>query len=117
VEVEAQRFAQEIDQAVQTVLFRVTQEAINNVARHSKATCASIRFWSEGDDMHVSIDDDGAGFNVQRTRQGASPPGLGLLGMQERASLVDGDVEIESEIDEGTRVHIRIPDKSAGVDQ
>lgn len=100
------------DPSIQTLLFRVVQEAINNVARHSKATAAKIRFWQEGDQVFGEVTDNGTGFDPDVIREAESPSeGLGLMGMQERAGLAGGAVAITSTPGEGCRVLVRVPSK------
>ncbi|MDQ3259157.1 MAG: PAS domain-containing protein [Acidobacteriota bacterium] len=92
---------------IETTLYRIAQEALNNVAKHSQA--ASVAVVLERRDRQVSliIEDDGIGFDLQQTF-GADDKGLGLIGMRERAALVGGTVEIESQPNGGTTVAVRI---------
>ena len=104
-----------LDSAHQTVLFRIVQEAINNVARHSKATSASIRFWREGEEVCGEVSDNGVGFEPEQSlAKHASSAGLGLLGMQERAALVGGSVVITSRPGRGSKVVVRVPASKGG---
>ncbi len=115
VKIQAQEIDRRIGPAVETLLFRVFQEAINNVARHSKAHNVTITLWWENDEIQGLVEDDGVGFDAEASRRGRRPSaGLGLLGMQERASLVGGRVVVESSPREGTRVHVRVPYKPGG---
>ena len=93
---------------VETVLYRITQEALNNIAKHARAGKVDIIL--EHRDQHVSliIEDDGVGFDGAQAF-GRSHQGLGLIGIRERAALVGGTVEIESQPQQGTTVFIRIP--------
>ncbi|MBI4201282.1 MAG: GAF domain-containing protein [Chloroflexi bacterium] len=110
VEVQADGFDRRLDPAVETLLFRVFQEAINNVARHSKARNVTVTLRLDNDEIQGTVEDDGVGFDAQALRRGHRPSaGLGLLGMQERASLLGGRVAVESSPGEGTRVHIWLP--------
>jgi signal transduction histidine kinase len=93
---------------VETVLFRMVQEAINNIARH--ATARNVVIALQGDDQgcRVRVEDDGQGFDPGAAR----PPdesGWGLVGMRERANLIHGQVRIESAPGAGTRVLIEVP--------
>lgn len=90
--------------AVETVLFRVMQEAINNVARHAEACRVLIVLETDADELIARVQDDGKGFNIHSRRDG-----WGLVGMRERVNLVGGCVEIQSEPEIGTQVEIRIP--------
>lgn len=93
---------------IETVLYRITQEALNNTAKYALARKVDIIL--ENRDRHVSliIEDDGVGFDSAQAF-GRNDKGLGLIGMRERAALVGGTVEIESQPEEGTTVFIRIP--------
>jgi len=95
---------------LETVLYRLIQETVNNIARHSGAAHARIRlhFGRKGIDVHVR--DDGKGFDLSALE--AAPDrmrGLGLMGMQERVALVDGVLRIHSAPGHGTEVSVFIP--------
>lgn len=95
---------------LETMLFRITQEAISNILRHANASKVSIHLWKEGDQIWLEIKDDGHGFDIEKTVGGAvDRKQLGLLGIQERASLVHGAVNIESSKDSGTCLQVHIP--------
>ncbi len=85
---------------VEEALFRVAQEALANVARHSKATLVQMILTITADTVTLSIADNGQGFDT--TRQGHL--GVGLLSMQERMKALGGDVQVESTPGKGTRV-------------
>jgi signal transduction histidine kinase len=84
--------------------FRVVQEGLGNVARHSRATRAWLDADIVDDIIVIEIGDDGMGFD-----RVATPPGLGLAGMQERAAILHGDLEVRSSPGAGTTVGLRIP--------
>jgi two-component system sensor histidine kinase UhpB len=86
--------------------YRIVQEALSNVARHSAARRAWIRMRVTGRQVLTVVEDDGQGFTVAGDLPGG---GLGLFGMQERAAYVGGAVEIDSEPGAGTRVRVTIP--------
>ncbi|MEO8436758.1 MAG: PAS domain S-box protein [Pyrinomonadaceae bacterium] len=92
---------------IETVLYRITQEALNNIAKYALARKVDIIL--EHRDRHVSliIEDDGVGFDCAQAFA-PNDNGLGLIGMRERAALVGGTLEIESQPDEGATVFIRI---------
>lgn len=91
------------------VLFRVTQEALNNVFKHAQATTVRIAFDADDTTLGVEIADNGKAFSVEE-KLGVKRTGrLGLLGMQERVRLVDGSFAIDSVPGKGTSVRIRIP--------
>ena len=95
---------------VETTLYRIAQEALTNVARHADASHASVLLQQREGVVVLVVEDDGVGFDVD---QMASSPEerqrLGLFGIKERASLVEGRVRIESEPNAGTTVSVEIP--------
>ncbi len=94
-----------LDHDVELAAFRIVQEALSNVERHSDAETATVTV-EFGDDMvAVSVVDDGTGFDVEGHRENGS---FGLTGMQERAELVDGLVTVESVTGEGTTVMLTV---------
>jgi two-component system sensor histidine kinase UhpB len=95
---------------LETTLFRVAQEAVNNILRHAGARNVSIRLTRDAGRILLELRDDGRGFDVQRTAgEAVARKHLGLLGMQERAALVGGEVTVESAPGEGTRVQAWVP--------
>ena len=98
------RFAPEVE----VQLIRIIQEALHNVRKHSGARSAWVRFWREGEDVLVAIEDDGAGFDP------AAPPvdgrrHFGLATMRERAESVGGALALRSVAEVGTQVVVRLP--------
>ena len=89
-------------------LFRIVQEGLRNVQKHSGAAHAEVRIEMVDDTVHLSISDDGVGFDVA---DGARPRGLGLWSMRERMRLVSGRFEIHSETQQGTRIDVWTPIK------
>ncbi len=96
---------------VEISVFRVIQEAIRNISRHSQAENAFISIDIKESFLHIVIEDDGIGFNVDKFMHLSSDNGrgLGVIGMKERISLLGGDFNIQSSPGEGTRLFIRIP--------
>ncbi len=94
---------------IETTLFRITQEALTNVARHADATQIDINLHCPGDAAILQIADNGAGFNPAGASNGDSPASWGLMGMQERVKLVKGNLRIKSAIDTGTTLTVNIP--------
>ncbi len=91
-------------------IFRVIQEAVNNIARHSHATQAAIRILWQPNTLRVEIEDNGRGFDVQETMNYVKRErGLGILGMQERIALAGGTLTIDSTPGMGTRITFEIP--------
>ena len=96
------RFAPEIE----INLYRIIQEALNNVNKHAKASSADVFLDKRGDSIVLIVEDDGVGFDPENNKTHSK--NLGLLGMKERAELIGGTIEIESTLKKGTTVHIRI---------
>jgi signal transduction histidine kinase len=90
-------------------LFRMCQEAVNNVARHAQAESVLIQIGVERGELRIEIEDDGRGFEAGAPRPASDRPHWGLIGMQERAELLGGTARIESSPGRGTRVEIRVP--------
>jgi signal transduction histidine kinase len=91
-------------------LFRIIQEAINNVAKHAGARHVAIRLTFQNSVAHVVVADDGRGFDVERVLSPGTPvESVGLLGMQERVRLLNGLLRIRSQLGEGTELSIEIP--------
>ena len=92
---------------IETTLYRIAQEALNNIAKHARAENVDVILERRPDHVSLIIEDDGVGFDQTA---GASPrQGFGLLGMQERAALVGATVQIESASGEGTTIIVRMP--------
>jgi len=95
---------------METALFRVVQEAVNNIARHSGARNVRLNFDCSNGVVQIDVEDDGIGFDlseIARTRD--SRRGLGLVGMQERVGLLGGKISILSDPGHGTHISIRVP--------
>jgi signal transduction histidine kinase len=87
-------------------MFRIVQEALRNVQKHSGAAHAQVRIEAMDETLHLSISDDGAGYDVNN---GAGRQGLGLRSMRERVRLVGGRFEIHSKTRKGTRIDVWAP--------
>ena len=99
---------------LRVVLFRIAQEALTNVSRHANATYAEVQLYEDDSSIVLVIQDNGKGFLVEETlSQARTKPCWGLLGMQERSSLVGGSCLIISEPDKGTWVEVHVPWKGA----
>lgn len=86
------------------VVYRLAQEALNNVLKHAGATHASLSARLDGDQVRIAVADDGRGFDP-----GAETAGRGLVGMRERIESLGGGLELSSEPGEGTRILARVP--------
>ena len=95
---------------VELILFRIVQEALNNMTKHAHATKAEVKIEFTGSHVTASIYDNGKGFELPETVGDLSHAGkLGLVGMQERVSLINGSLVIKSEKDRGTLVTVSVP--------
>ncbi|HEA69269.1 MAG TPA: GAF domain-containing sensor histidine kinase, partial [Desulfobacterales bacterium] len=89
---------------VETIFFRIAQEALTNVAKHAGATLATVTLESVEDHLRLIVEDNGRGFNVANLDRSKEPAGWGLTTMKERAASMDGSVRIESESGKGTKI-------------
>ena len=94
-----------IDPAVSLCLYRIAQEALHNVARHSRAGRASVRLLWEGGDLYLQIADSGVGFESHSNGH----TGLGLVSMRERVAVLNGKLTIHTAPGRGTRIVARVP--------
>jgi signal transduction histidine kinase len=94
---------------VETALFRIVQEAINNVAKHSEASRLRFSFFRAGDVLRIVVADDGKGFDVEASGAGVAHGHVGLAGMRERVSLLGGEMSVVSKPGMGTTVRAEIP--------
>jgi signal transduction histidine kinase len=90
-------------------LYRITQEALNNVIKHAGATCVGATLNYTDDHITLTIEDDGKGFDPAEERVHDGYGGFGLVGMRERAEHIGGTMEIESEPGHGTTILVRVP--------
>ena len=93
---------------LETNLYRIVQEALNNAVKHSQATNIEILLEPRANDAVLIVEDNGRGFTVVNERDSAGR-GIGLAGIRERAALMKGNVEIESTEGKGTTIFVRIP--------
>ena len=99
-----------IPQDLATVCFRISQEAITNSIRHSRAKQIDVNLRQRSDELYLAIRDDGTGFHVAKAKADAlNGASTGLITMQERAGLMRGHLDIESEHGRGTTVHAWFP--------
>jgi signal transduction histidine kinase len=87
-------------------LFRIAQEALTNISRHSEATRVEINLSQQGDQILLQISDNGKGLRADAT---AAPKGLGLVGMRARARLAGGALTLQSKPGRGLRIQVRAP--------
>jgi PAS domain S-box-containing protein len=96
-------------------LYRITQEALNNVAKHARAAHVSLLLENRDDSVTLVIEDDGVGFDPDgEARPAGVGRGSGLVGMKERVALIGGGIEIESAMGRGTTVYVRVEIREIG---
>ena len=99
-----------MNREAETHLYRISQEALNNIAKHANPSQVTVILERRGDNVILIIEDDGVGFDPAKEKIPAeSGKGLGLVGMRERALLVGGNVEIESSPSKGTTIYVKVP--------
>jgi two-component system, NarL family, sensor kinase len=101
-----QSISQEMPQEIALCLYRIAQEGLRNVAKHSGAKEATVSLAATTEGVMLSIEDPGIGFSLARAK---GKPGLGLASMEERARLVGGDLAIHSEPGKGTLIEVWAP--------
>lgn len=106
VTVETKGINEHLDTSVETVLYRVIQESVNNVIKHANATTLDIQLLSDANEITVTIEDNGDGFD---TNDQSSIKGIGLKNMSSRVEYLKGTVEISSSPGRGTLVAIYVP--------
>jgi signal transduction histidine kinase len=95
-----------LDSERSTAIFRIFQESLTNVVRHAEATRVDARLEREQDQLILQVHDNGRGFDAE---QASTRKSLGLIGMQERAVVLNGKLRIEGVLGSGTTVTLRIP--------
>ncbi|MEO8287044.1 MAG: PAS domain-containing sensor histidine kinase [Chloroflexota bacterium] len=95
---------------IETTCFRVVQEALTNIARHSRARCAKVELCRRDGNIEAIVSDDGDGFDVKAAQARASAgASMGLIGMRERAELAGGRLAIDSVPGKGTTIKLLLP--------
>ncbi|MHB8859630.1 MAG: sensor histidine kinase [Thermoleophilia bacterium] len=112
VDLQVPATARRLPPELETVLYRVIQEGLTNVARHSGADSCSVRLEDRGNRIIGFISDNGCGFEPGRMMRSEKTRGLGLHGMKERIELVDGFLEFESHVNAGSIIHLEVPIES-----
>jgi signal transduction histidine kinase len=95
-----------LDPTTETHLFRITQESLTNIARHSGATQASVNLSANGSQVRLEICDNGAGLSASAAQR---RPSLGVVGMRARARQLGGELTIENQKNGGLRVCASVP--------
>ncbi len=103
VNVEAKDVSEDLPEEHKTCIYRVVQEALHNIVQHARAHEVNIELRQADEALHLAIRDDGVGFDPKRDK------GMGLLGMQERVSHLEGSFQLESRPGQGTVLNVRLP--------
>ncbi len=100
-----------LEPAIQTAVFRITQESLNNIRKHSQAKSASIMLEKSISKLNLSIIDDGIGFDINDSKENHNSisSGYGLISIRERVMLLNGNLQISSSSNLGTKLSIFIP--------
>jgi signal transduction histidine kinase len=100
---------EQLDSDRRTVLYRILQEALANVAQHAQASRVNVSMRKIADDVHLEISDNGKAFDVASVEHARRNERLGLIGMRERAEMVGGTFAVDSVAGQGTTVRALIP--------
>jgi signal transduction histidine kinase len=100
----AEELPERLGPAVETAIYRITQEALANVARHAHAHSVRVRLGIDGRELQLEVVDDGVGLDAPRN---GNAPGMGLIGVRERVRALGGTMVLASE--RGTRLAVRLP--------
>ncbi|HWY72338.1 MAG TPA: ATP-binding protein [Burkholderiaceae bacterium] len=115
VDVQCDEFDKRFAGDVESMFFRITQEALRNCAKHANAKSVEIRLARSAEWIKLTIADDGVGFELDRLEQFANAGGLGLSTMRERAEFAGAQFEITSSSAHGTRIRVWLEsDKAFG---
>ncbi|MFX0560625.1 sensor histidine kinase [Tepidibacillus infernus] len=98
---------------MEVAIFRLVQEALNNVVKHAQATKAVVKVEFQSGQIEVSVKDNGIGFDEEEQEK-QKEGHFGLMGMKERVDLLEGDLEIQSIKNKGTTIKIRVPVNESG---
>jgi two-component system sensor histidine kinase DegS len=101
---------QRLPTTMETAIFRIVQEALDNVREHAHATRVLVRLERTAEQLRITISDDGTGFAP--ARGAALGRRLGLIAMRDRAELLNGDLQIFSDPGKGVRVALTIPQRA-----
>jgi len=93
----------ELPEEHKTCVYRIVQEALHNAVQHAAARTVTVTVAQQNERLQLTIEDDGKGFDTQLTK------GMGILGMEERVSHLNGAFSIESEPGRGTILHVDLP--------
>ncbi|MFQ6058799.1 MAG: histidine kinase [Anaerolineae bacterium] len=109
VRLKAKGCTERLPPQVETAIFRIAQEAMNNIVKHAQARSALLRLGIEDSQVALLVEDDGRGFDVEQVLHATEERRLGLFGIEERVALLGGTFTIESQPGQGTRLRIQVP--------
>jgi signal transduction histidine kinase len=95
--------------SIETAVYRIIQEALNNVTKHAQAKSVKIHLNRDGSNLRCAIRDDGRGFDVPAALARKGQTGLGLIGIRERLNAVGGTLQLQSELGQSTELLVTIP--------
>jgi signal transduction histidine kinase len=104
-----ERMEERLSSDIEVCVYRIVQEALTNVARHSGASACTVALVRRDNVLKLTIEDDGRGIDTAAARAAGARRGLGLIGMRERAQALAGSFAIEDRAEGGTRVIVRLP--------
>ena len=102
-------FSGRLPDETETHLFRIAQEALNNVARHAAATQVSVNLESDGGEIRLAIEDNGRGMPPGPAPPAAGPRGMGMIGIRARARSAGGNLTVRSRPGQGVLIEVRVP--------
>ena len=91
---------------MEVTIYRIVQEALNNIIKHADAKEVIIQLIKEADKINITVEDDGKGFNVSEAME---KNGMGMRSLDSRVKYLNGELNIHSEIGKGTTIEIEIP--------
>jgi PAS domain S-box-containing protein len=106
---DAFNYTTRINEKLEKAIFRIFQEAINNIIKHSKAKNASFQINKYDHEIVIVIEDDGIGFDLSKRKSPNKQSGIGLVGMRERITAFNGNFTIDTKPNAGTEILIEIP--------
>jgi two-component system sensor histidine kinase UhpB len=110
---EAIGLEEKLSPQIETALYRIVQEALNNIAKHAQADRVEVSLVIRDSRIYASIHDNGKGFDLEKVLHPESPEGgFGIIGIKERVSLLGGQIDIQSRPGFGTLISIEIPYES-----
>ncbi len=108
INIQGEELVPRLPSEVETTLFRIVQEVLTNVVKHAGATQVTIRLDENNGKAHLTVTDNGVGFDPAAVNRLSERSGWGLLNIQERTKAIDGKLIIKSEPGKGTRLEIEI---------